>query len=196
MRERPILFSGPMVQAILDGRKTMTRRVMKQQPRILDGWIHLETKEAIGSRGKECLIFRTNDPLLMAEHLNYLFCPYGVPGDRLWVKETFVNDNGCIHYKACHPYPIIMDSWNGRWRPSIFMPRWASRITLEITNVRVGRLQEITPSDVIAEGVIEEEGDGLELLDKFESLWDSINGKKYPWDVNPWVWCISFKRLV
>ena len=205
MKERPILFSGPMVRAILVGRKTMTRRVIKNQD-----------------------VCRFLEPPYMKQ-INELYediiinqCPYGsaVSQDRVWVRETWKPDNtfkgggiprlgitwgeGCIWKEGyCDQY--------GPWKPSIFMPRWASRITLEITNVKVERLNSITAHDVEKEGVDvvshlpafpncpkDEIGDLVEHIaqQQFQKLWDSINGKKYTWASNPWVWVISFRRLV
>lgn len=202
MRERPILFSGPMVRAIIDGRKTMTRRVVARVP-----------KKAADPRFAESFIFRR-------DHL-YLRCPYGQLGDRLWVRESWANINKPgvapeIIYRADYDDHALAEYGNdgGRWRPSIHMPRWASRITLEVTSVRVERLQEITAEDAIAEG-IEIVGGEYSVnpyrnylkgtpgemnthcsspVRSLQTLWDSINGKKHPWASNPWVWVIQFRR--
>jgi len=210
VKERPILFSAPMVRAILDGSKTQTRRAAK---RTAGG--HL--KEPRGHRR-----WHVEDPQAV------LACPYGQPGDRLWVRETFLVDdnrripktatrkNFEVDYKATSE-----DSPHWRWRPSIHMPRWASRITLEITGVRVERLQEISDKDAEAEGIEgwnvatggddfqdywrnyamtkKEEREGVpqfcgDMRASFRSLWESINGAD-SWAANPWVWCISFKRV-
>ena len=191
-KERPILFSGPMVRAILEGRKTQTRRIVKGV-------------EFIGGRGDE------NDPSAWgypypdregyADLTDGIPCPYGKPGDRLWVRETWQDWCpiwqgawcGCgskemaqnTHRPAyaatpderCHP---------AKWRPSIHMPRWASRITLEVVSVRVERLQEISNDDAIDEGT--------NGVDFFHDLWQSINGPG-SWDANPWVWVVEFKRI-
>lgn len=219
MTERPILFSTPMVKAILDGRKTMTRRAMKPQPQALielNGGFHptddngdFMPQSKHYADGKHFLRCVAKD-----------FCPYGQPGDHLWVRETWCNvplkpdgKMGAI-YKADGPDECdleIEDGWEfmGQWRPSIFMPRWASRITLEITNVRVERLNSISREDAIKEGLIHKkgviepdwwengksEGTYLSPVTCFEALWDSINGKTYPWSSNPFVWVIEFKRL-
>lgn len=163
MKERPILFSAPMVRAILDGTKTQTRRVVKHR--------HLAF---IGGKGQE------NDPSAWGfgagvQNESYrLVCPYGIPGDRLWVKETWhpggpENNHDGVIYRATDPG--WDDSGSGlRWRPSVFMPRWASRITLEISSVRVERLQDITEEDARAEGA--------------ES-----------WQANPWDWVVGFHRV-
>ena len=186
MKERPILFSGQMVRAILDGRKTMTRRVVDR-----DWWDVCEK----GTGGYiEC-----NDS-------GILKCKYGQPEDRLWVRETFVPHLCCgmhaeeIHYRADGESCPIDGTTIKRWKPSIFMPRWASRITLEITSVRVERLKDISEADAEAEGVCP---NGNQFYPKdqykwaFRDLWDSINSARgYGWDVNPWVWVIEFRRCV
>lgn len=202
MKERPILFSAPMVRAILEGRKTMTRRVIRQQPSAgvrwgFDGWED--------GRGKA------------------LRCPYGQPGDRLWVKETWQvfmpTLRNIVPFKGSMKIqPVICltgfaateeqrardyggEAYRGPWRPSIFMPRWASRITLEITAVQVERVQDISEADSKDEGVTLIEGnplrhDGLDYSSEFTGLWDSINAKRgYGWHANPWVWVIEFKRI-
>jgi hypothetical protein len=189
VKERPIIMCGSMVKATLDDRKTMTRRVIKPQP--------VEIEDCDGIAG-----IRFNG--------KWHDCPYGSPGDRLWVKETWWCDNPAtaqdimsqgegLYYRATEIHPEIFP----KWKPSIFMPRWASRITLEITSVRVERLQEISGKDAVSEGC----GQGIPLFellhfggykkarDEFKDLWDSLNGKKYPWSSNPWVWCITFKRI-
>ena len=145
-------------------------------------------------------------------------CPYGVPGDRLWVRETHHIDYypagtlnahgnpGVIHYRA--DTDIISQSWDGQWRPSIYMPRWASRITLEVVSVRVERVQDITPSDCIAEGVevIANEwgtpwykgpqGEWKSSREAFSAFWNSINAKRgFPWSSNPWVWVVEFRQV-
>lgn len=195
MNERPILFNGEMVRAILDGRKTMTRRVLKPQP----------------------------DKSIMFPVVGQYFqkpCPFGVPGDRLWVRETWRPDtawsgssNGCIieyradgekkEFEKCLSVPVS----NQKWLPSIHMPRWASRITLEITNIRVERLQEITEGDAYREGCSMDRFTPDDYknpwcdvtqpiaINNFSSLWNSINGKKHPWESKPWVWVIEFKKM-
>jgi uncharacterized protein YqfB (UPF0267 family) len=185
MKEHPILFSEPMVQAILAGRKTQTRRVMKPQP---------ENRSHVGSHGKSFPFVRTKKGPVK--------CPYGEIGDRLWVRETWTNicpaislrKEKCSHrwlkYRADHDH-------SGLWKPSIYMPRWASRIMLEITGVRVERLQDISEVDAQAEGI--DLSDISELAGKehrvmFRSLWRDINGSGF-WDANPWVWVIEFKRV-
>ena len=188
MKERGMIFNSEMVRAILDGRKTQTRRIMKNQPagdypdtpaliRSVDGGF-----QWYGHYG-ESSIFN---------------CPFGAVGDRIWVRETFspVPDHeepaGCsaILYAADGNGPY------GKWVPSIHMPRWASRLTLEITEVRVERLQAITLGDICKEI-------GCGLYDfrpatygfqVWEELWKSIYGEEN-WQANPWVWVIEFKRI-
>lgn len=173
MKERPILFSGEMVRAILDGRKTQTRRVIKPQ----------------------------GEPYTI-EDVDVLKCPYGIPGDRLWVRETFADLRGMGFghkwaYRADTPEGSESDririGYGVRWKPSIHMPRWASRITLEITDIRVERVQDITYIDAKAEGVEYEKG-YTDPREAFATLWNSINAKRdYGWAMNPWVWIIEFK---
>jgi hypothetical protein len=169
-RERPILFSGEMVKALLDGRKSQTRRV------------------CVGQR-----------ELSNIHDFQLDRCPYGRPSDRLWVRETWQDCRGCgrVNYQADkHDAGCICYEPLGRWRPSIFMRRDDSRITLEIVSVRVERVQEITSQDCVAEGLelVRPEFAG-NLPFAFAELWDSINAKKHPWDANPWVWRIDFRRI-
>jgi hypothetical protein len=211
MKEHPILFSGEMVRAILDGRKTQTRRIVRPPP---------DSKTAGFGR-----------------------CPYGVPGDRLWVRETHAwADEFCedverdppniVAYKAdgtfrrfwtdpsngnpkSHEYDFgdaNLDHPDLRWRPSIFMPRWASRLTLQVEEVRVERVQDITEDDVEAEGVWSARdcsdnckrtgGEGcrnccIDLIrDRWIPLWDRINAKRgFPWSSNCFVWVVTFRRV-
>lgn len=162
MKERPILFSGAMVRAILDGSKTQTRRVCKLDVR--------------GGMPQPEL-----DSLLRC-------CPYGQPGDRLWVRETwaktYVRQAGAEWF--VYATGDNRTDYGGPWKPSIHMPRAASRITLEITGVRVERLGEISESDARAEGV--------QSVAEFKELWASINGLG-SWEANPWVWVVEFRRI-
>lgn len=193
MKERPLIFSAPMVRAILDGRKTQTRRVIKPQPPHSE-WTRV--KEYSGG-------------MTEVQPSYWMRCPYGQPGDRLWVRETwrpmisqasraFSSTGQRYAYRADHPSPSAFD---GTWKPSIHMPKAASRITLEITGVRVERLQEIhhNLNDLEAEGVTLSpstlypdcnRADKLEQV--FATLWDSINGVG-AWDKNPWCWVLEFK---
>ncbi len=221
MRERPILFSAPMVLALLAGTKTQTRRIVKPQPELDTsplspaGTFHWPCQRA-GS--------------MVDTHEMPSFSPYGTRGDRLWVKETWQavrwwRDLETGYYEDCTTAPKIpkeRGSWSVAyaandpqaddkdrgfvWRPSIFMPRWASRITLEVTKVRVERLQQIDELDALAEGV---EGQSLESVldgvrgeyvvgkarDAYRQLWDEINGERANWDSNPWVWVVEFAVL-
>lgn len=210
MNERPIIFSGEMARAILDGRKTQTRRLVKPQPKVVHGWNGdwLQTNQ----------IFRSSKPGLL--------CPYGKAGDRLWVRESFLGWKSPIlglgdvvyqgepEYDKCLadvPYVKKVQEKNpgkvGNWAniPSIHMPRWASRITLEITNVRVERLQSITQSDIRQEGGTDHSQQAANLGTKdaeylldynwFSNAWNKINGKTHPWSSNPFVWVIDFKVI-
>lgn len=188
MIEKPILFSGSMVRAILEGRKTMTRRVAKQigiAPGI--GPVCNHGSDNASDWVKCC-------------------CPYP-PGSRMWVRETsYAPPKPC---KDCLGYVATDDIPHGRtYRivPSIFLERKNSRIDLDVISVRVERLQEITWQDALKEGIEAKyccNGTdcacmGLPVdnpIDDFQSLWDSINGKKHPWSSNPWVWVYEFKRL-
>lgn len=247
MNEKPILFKGEMVKAILEGRKTKTRRALKVQP--IDILPMLDEYD-----GRAWVTLRVKGEKLEDNHGDIIGCRFGFPGDRLWVRETWrivgwdedgdwcieykdgstcwfysvqdcdedasvrywqqctddcidakipEDDEGYFHFNDEHPCPT-------RWRPSIFMPRWASRITLEILNVRVERLQAITTADVLAEGIKQTEPDGFylaplagvpdypwtEAVPAYASLWNSINAKSgFGWDFNPWVWVIEFKRV-
>lgn len=207
MKEHPILFSTEMVQAIMAGRKIQTRRIVdkKYQEQIFIG----------GGDGKGHI---------QKYKSNIDFFPYGYIGSLLWVRETFhlekyfngLYEKTLIKYKA--DYGAEPVAWN--WRPSIFLPKERARIWLEITNIRIERLNDISEDDAEAEGVLEyedgtyrnyykkkglRETDGVECLlakGSFQSLWDSINGKptrKKPnppsWESNPWVWAITFKIL-
>lgn len=185
MKERPIIFKAEMVRAIIDGTKTQTRRVVKP---------------AKDRNGSGCNLA----PCEIAGDVNggdYSLCPYGQPGDRLWVRETHGfwpsadserREDGVI-------YRATDDDWECRmfdWRPSIHMPRWASRITLEITSVRVERLQDISEADAVAEGVkntLHLQG-GRFANENFAHLWWVIHGDG-AWESNPWVWVIEFKKL-
>lgn len=219
MKERPILFSGPMVTAILSGTKTQTRRVVKCDYTIAAassaGCDQIMEKKVgrmkDGSIGRKAIGFvcGINDGPPLDECIK-LFSPYGQPGDRLWVRETFAF---CVRDK-CGPIADSLiyradgnEDWDGNWKPSIFMPREASRITLEVTGIRVERLQDISEADVLAEGCKGEPCDHarrsckeigcrgpVPTVGDYRSLWDSINAKTAPWASNPWVWVVEFKR--
>lgn len=183
MRERPILFSGPMVRAILEGRKTVTRRVIKVQPHGLGAWIRQGIKWMFPN---------------VCPHTT-VNCPYGQPGDRLWVRESTSED--VIGSQSVARYTADGATSNHPWWysrsacPSIHMPRIASRILLEITDVRVERLQDISDEQALAEGV-DQTNTSIPgyARQRFQDLWGSINGTG-SWDANPWVWVVEFKRI-
>jgi hypothetical protein len=210
MKERPILFSAPMVRAILAGTKTQTRRVVKPR-KDPDFGCHMAPCEIAGDEHKARL------------------CPYGQPGDRLWVRESFIHEPADYCWEASVSIPSrpastvyradADDPNGGRWSPSIHMPRWASRITLEVTGVRVERLQDISEVDAIAEGIergagfpgwyrgplagdsasLQQAGRDFKIPTAFphlayRALWESINGPG-SWDANPWVWVVEFRRV-
>ncbi len=259
MKETPIPFTGPMVRAILEGRKTMTRRVLKKQPYRSP---HDNCWEWNGWGGAD------DGPIMAGRFGQFLIeqCPYGQPGDRLWVRETWVElmhtspgsdmpelcegdklmepatsyvgadgetrwtySGRVIAYRAtskvefCDGDGFIGEMANKedmpRWKPSIFMPRWASRIMLEITSILVERVQDITEEDAKAEcsnreaayddpdlkyesTCGEDRGAGAgyfcprSYVDGFRNLWDSINSKRgFGWDANPYVWVVGFRRV-
>ena len=188
VKERRILFSGPMVRAILDGRKTQTRRAIHPD---IGNWL-----EEVSPGDWRYIVDIPEGSMPAIEA-----CPYGQPGDRLWVRETFAvqpelwaagHGPQPIHYLADTPRDQIEDYVV---KPSIHMPRWASRITLEITDVRVERVQEIAIDDIYAEGcppISCGDEDASELYEWFSGLWDDINAKRgYGWDANPRVWVID-----
>lgn len=200
MKERSIIFSAPMVRAILAGTKTQTRRIMKPQP--LDDApeliAHLVPHGHYRWWNSEC------------DEGEAWKCPYGQPGDRLWVREDYRFGNGFDHmpprdvratanvwYEAergsgAQTWPAHV----GKLRPGMFMPRWASRITLEVTGVRVERLQDISRGDAMDEGCpFQNMAAGPDPRDWYADLWDSINGPG-TWDANPWVWVVNFARVL
>ncbi|MDR1661247.1 MAG: hypothetical protein LBR95_02295 [Azoarcus sp.] len=226
MKARPILFSAPMVRAILNSKKSMTRRAVK-----------LDISGIVARGGKQ---WRIDDPNAVRA------CPYGNVSDQLWVRETWrvgawSDGKIAVDYRADNhsrrEWLNVRDKnqWrrlieqsaqdaigrhNGdrfvwdpgespcRWRPSIHMPRWASRITLEITDIRIERLQDIIEDDAIAEGVgqivleillgIQQCGEcaaiDFDPVNEYRKLWESINGEN-SWDKNPWVWVVEFRRI-
>ncbi|BBQ68043.1 hypothetical protein [Klebsiella quasipneumoniae] len=207
MKERGMIFNSEMVLAILDGRKTQTRRPVKFPVHDKNLGCELSGNELAGELSAG----------------NYLNSAFGKPGDRIWVKETFcpvddtqyggekwVDYRGTPRYEASHPAgwdSAPNDAEALKWRPSIHMPRWASRILLEITDVLVERLNAISEEDARAEGIIdggclncgEPEPCGCanpepDATDAFAYLWQSIYGQEN-WNANPWVWVISFKRV-
>ncbi|HBR4426559.1 hypothetical protein [Klebsiella pneumoniae] len=240
MTERGMIFNAEMVRAILDGRKTQTRRIVKGT----DGAMKFCKEWDIN--GKEVfVVLGEKDHTGMNPVLGAISCPFGAVGDRIWVRETWAtlgNEDGCcidwegnlckgdersaarIYRASCEQRPGDYGLWSipddaywkphtkehkfeGAWRPSIHMPRWASRILLEITDVRVERLNAISEEDARAEGIIdggclncgEPEPCGCanpepDATDAFAYLWQSIYGQDN-WNANPWVWVIEFKRV-
>ncbi|MGU7780692.1 hypothetical protein [Burkholderia sp. PU8-34] len=234
MKERPILFSGPMVRAILEGRKTQTRRVLKRQPPAIgEGYapkVYWPTRDShMSNRGDRAYLQFERPGEYDGRHImkdGFGFdCPFGQPGDRLWVRETTydVERNGWIG-------PVYVESDDGaaaaawgwgesddpdyiepyelRKRPAIHMPRSMARITLEITGVRVERLQDISEDDAIAEGIdgpmcaaaVGRSPSRHKLLPAavhgYAHLWGGLNAARgYGWDANPWVWVVEFKRI-
>lgn len=250
MKERPILFSGPMVRAILEGRKTQTRRIVKEPTQ------YNQAIKALDGSCSHKFVKRFSNGVGIA-HSGWVKCPYGSPGDLLWVRETwqyfdwtedgepfirYAADNHCVlrHVNSDEWGEKIWDIFcdlsepknfnidrrasDRRWRPSIHMPRWASRITLRITDIRVERLQDISEGDAVCEGIVEDNQCIVEVncygglpvevtatrffvpgcdedyeyaTDAFRDLWQLINSKRpgCSWDDNPWVWVISFDRI-
>ena len=212
MREQSIIFNSEMVKAILDGRKTMTRRPIKLRTSVNP---HSSLSEqgkiySIGDMQRETELTKNTKP-------NYP-CPYGQQGDRLWVREKW----GLIDLESGYAYDGLIppkfareeyevayyadwsdfiDSLFHKWRDALYMPKWTHRITLEITEVRVERLQEITEEDVISEGTPNHPGQfregNMEAFVRFAYVWNSLYTKKseYQWEANPWVWVIEFRPL-
>jgi hypothetical protein len=208
MTERPILFSAPMIRAILAGQKTQTRRALRRQfgpdaapvemPKTTpEGWV-------VGGHSGVWWCDAAANPD------DAIRCPYGVPGDRLWVRETWSQNEDQLSetrmdtsyvYRADGERRALDNGVEKPWRPSIHMPRRASRITLEITGVRVERLQDISDDDARQEGVAEWARGALSpqgqreicRQEGFEMLWKQINGAE-SWDANPYVWVVEFKR--
>ena len=208
MSDHPILFSSLMVRALLDGRKTQTRRVVKPQPpsgHVYVGRVLCSTHRA--DEGKWTWALEQAAILRDAHRVR---CPYGQPGDLLWVREAWTTHKAFDHIAGSKlttrsiGYPADGKIETGRYRHARFMPRWASRLTLRITDVRVQRLNEISRADAIAEG-LHHVSDGCAPWGvkglagswsgdprlSFAALWESINGPG-SWDTNPWVWALTF----
>ncbi len=214
MKEYPIIFSTELIPKILSGSKTQTRRVIKVDSSV---WHYIGIDDDGKGNSIYCFDRGTGSDMRDVKRLK---CPYGQAGSRLWCRETWATDKlsdylppRLLGGAATLPLWYLADSdqhsiiQQGKWRPSIFMPRWASRITLEITEVRVERVTEISEEDAFAEGV--DKCEGLRIYPDtkeyekvndyrmgFTNLWDSLNAKKYPWSSNPWVWCLSFRRII
>lgn len=237
MRERPILFSSAMVRAILEGRKTQTRRIVRgKQPtwphylQAMYGRSPPPDPVDFGERG----LWREVGPDYPDDEHDNIRCPYGADGDRLWVRETWgaadqfyqghdLDEPRTVAYAAdksamCfgdprQPKPVPswdIAQWNWervKWKPSIHMSRWMARLLLEVTGVRVERLQDISPDDARAEGMPPEGPQPAKINGELGSVyyfdpvvafahgWNTINGKRAPWTSNPWVWVVSFRRL-
>lgn len=215
-KERPILFSGAMIRAILKGKKTQTRRIVKPNPDWTEpatGWCNGD-----GHSGTGWYAYNEDYP---EEGSLYYRCPYGEPGDLLWVKETTlkVEDHGYIgpvyaesdDGRACLAWGLApsaddcteVEPWDIKRRPSIFMSRSMARILLEVVSIRVERLNDISDADAVSEGSLEwasEQDTPVRDIPAGEShliyrqLWESINGRG-SWDTNPWVWVVKFKRI-
>ena len=183
MTERPIIFNGDMVRAILRGEKTQTRRPVMPQPDRAPASV---------------------SPLQMFDDARWRSwkCPFGEPGDRLWVRETFALGEPPyfgVAYRADEgDNPEDVDGERQKWTPSIHMPRYLSRITLEITDINVERVQDITADEAIKEGVVDPIMGtyGLNPITIFRDLWDAIYAKRpgLSWE-NPWIWAITFRRV-
>ncbi|PQK86787.1 hypothetical protein [Pantoea ananatis] len=228
MRERPILLNAEMVRAVLNGRKTQTRRVIQSLAKSMqaNGQKVIDYREPGDKWYGDHVFSMRNQSGTWCDYTKEQFlakCPFGAVGDRLWVRETWARynidqDTHDIAYRATTP-----EDWpkEGRWRPSIHMPRWASRLTLEITGVRVERLNSVNEHDAIAEGLAEISKDGQTYkygvpdrdgypgtddfgwpwhewerypISAYSKLWKSIYGEE-SWQANPWVWVIEFKRV-
>lgn len=217
---RPILFNAEMVRAILAGRKTQSRRPISPQPAIP------AARFVPYNLAKGLWLPETNSGKSgLSADWRTIKCPHGVRGDRLWVRETWGfsaelpastrSEMDWLTFRDLRGYRADDPAGNWCWRPSIHMPRWASRITLEITDVRVQRLQEISDDDAVAEGV-EETGRELRIAGRlrmewrsygrgttctsaqasFSTLWDSIYAPRgLSWLANPWVWVLTFQRI-
>ncbi len=225
VKERPILFSAPMVRAILNNSKTQTRRIVKEKdyPIAFAGFtdefvclpenhLHQSPYGTIGEKLWVRETFCSNEKNVAGYKADALCGAFGYDGDgnKLFVKHGYILDDSCKqtyigNFKnGCNTFGL--GRFGGKWKPSIFMPKWLSRIQLEITNVRVERLNDISETDVYAEGIDGLQSElaggcsGLESamiinpIFAYSTLWESINGAG-SWTVNPWVWVIEFKRI-
>lgn len=212
MKETPILFSGAMVRALIEGRKTQTRRIVKNATGAFFDHAAYEPVE-IRHRAWAFRDKSAKSLLTAAEGSPVFRCPYGTRGDRLWGKETFSHVDD-FHGKPLTSYRATDANPLPHWKPSIFMPRLLSRILLEIVEVRVERLQDMTEKDAIAEGIEWEGaklwknytllrqgfyhprgGQYLSAVNSYRTLWESINGPG-SWERNPWVWALTFRRII
>lgn len=206
MAERPVIFSAPMVRAILEGRKTQTRRVLKVTTPVGERVLITSPYErAIVDLGQDD-VARGEFHYLSTDGLSGPYRLPAAPGDLLWVRETWADPTDqVVVYRANWREDALARGLDNipetdrdvRWRPSIHMPRWASRITLRVTDVRVERLQDISEADAVAEGFIhsrDPSGDGTDSRELFAMLWNAIHSPA-AWDANPWVAAISFERV-
>ncbi|EDW1731192.1 hypothetical protein S726_003291 [Salmonella enterica subsp. enterica] len=220
MKERGMIFNAEMVRAILDGRKTQTRRIMAIQPEHSE----LGLRRVIDSkngRDNGKYFWSQSDARGLKMRSKVFGCPYGEVGDRIWVRETWqvihdhIDESSHVEYRTYAPsipkekdrywHAVYAEHFGDEsredrgfpWRPAIHMPRWASRITLEITDVRVERLRGLSEEDAKSEGIIPSAGGvlpGWEYRINFRDLWMDIYGTDN-WEANPWVWVIEFKRV-
>lgn len=227
MSDKPILFNAEMVRAILEGRKTQTRRVVKPSPGLQTTWLTMENIHGFIQAGEMVKGgWQMWHPLGGPRSpYGWVRGPYGQPGDRLWVRETWASadcmyqtheneEPSVVAYRAnqealqftprgpVRPPDYDMEQWNWdalKWRPSIYMPRWASRITLPLVSVRVERLQDISCADAMAEGIsatanqFSIDCDTEDPRRMFVALWTSIHGPE-SWDANPWVWVLEWSK--
>ena len=210
MKKRGMIFNAEMVRAILDGSKTQTRRIIQSAAKNMQARGHeVISHRAPGNKWYGDYVYSMRDRSgVWQDFTNEQFlakCPFGQPGDRIWVRETWAEAGGNAPelqlYRANYPdhvpssYENLKSAEEIRWRPSIHMPRWASRITLEIADVRVERLNSISDTDANAEGVSADRLSPARYV--FGSLWQSIYGADNPqsWQANPWVWVIEFRRV-
>jgi hypothetical protein len=184
MKETPILYKTEMVRAILDGRKTKTRRLngLKEINENPDDW-------KLAAATKDHITCISNTGKLISIKWKYK------PGDLLWVRETWIKPNNIYNYKASCSEQFLSE-WSGHWKPSLFMPKSACRLWLRIKDIRVERLQDITNNDALAEGTpdLRTKENNYDMKGCFRILWDSINKKTHPWQSNPWVWVVEFER--
>jgi len=218
MKERGILFSAPMVRALLNGSKTQTRRIVKlPHANPLGQWEPTSIGGPKGGRTSKGETIPEQSAIWHTRTGDCIVCPYGKPGDRLWVRETFAycqlgSDMDGDYHSSSIPaskYERDCPSLNsfhiayradddgediiGSWTPSIHMPRWASRITLEVISVRVERLNDISDTECVREGITAAEcTEAKGWKNAYRKLWESINGAG-SWDLNPWVWVIEFR---
>jgi hypothetical protein len=186
MKELPILFKPEMIKAILAGRKTQTRRIVKPQPII-------DEESGYAYEGKHRSMYDIHN---WKDQFVYDYCRYA-PNDVMWVKETFCNFHDGIIYKIDGKHNSIVDNYTYKWKSPLFMPRSAARLFLVVTDVRIEKLNDITAEDCIAEGILD--SGWIYLRDshikwEYTKLWESINGDG-SWNANPWVFVISFSVI-